>query len=261
MRRSGALLLLLGLTAALARPVAAQTVAADVARADSLLMAEQVESALGLLEARLAAAPDDFEARWRAARAAVWLGVLATGTELENRWYRRGVEHAARAIAARPDDPSALQWVVAAEGSLAVQTGAGEASELARSVRVRAEHLLALEPDHAGAEYALAKLQYEALKLNRAKRVIARIVGRGHELELATWDNAARRARRAVALDPAEPLFRIGLADILWRMGEREESVAQLEAAVALPHRVAIDKDRRGQAGLQLRHIREGRDP
>src|SRR5689334_10679295 len=98
---------------ALAAPVGAQE--RDVLRAaDSLRAAGQVEAALRVLEERLTSRPDDVDARWRAARAAVSLGILATGTEVENRWYRLGSEHADRVLAAHPDHADALRWAVAA---------------------------------------------------------------------------------------------------------------------------------------------------
>ena len=232
-----------------------------LARADSRFDAGLVARSLALLEADLAVAPNDFDARWRAARAAWSLGILASGTEVENAWYRRAIAHADRALSAHPDAVESLRWAVASKGSLAVQTGAREAGRLAAEVRGLAERLLELRPADASAHYALAKLEYELLALSPARRVLARMLFSGDRLDEASWPHALELARRAVELDPGSPLFRLGLADILWHMGRRDEAGAQFEAARDLPLRTPVDRDFRARARLQLRRIQEGRDP
>jgi hypothetical protein len=231
-----------------------------LARADSLLAADRVEDALGALESHLEREAADFGARWRAARAAVYLGILASGTEIENRWYRRGAEHAERALAARRDDPEALRWALAAKGNLAVQTGVTESARLGGEVWELARRLLTLDPRSADAHYALGKLEYELLKLNRVQRLVSRPFRKG-ELAHPSWPKALEHAERAVALDPASPLYRLGLADTLWRVGRHADAAAQLELAKALPVRAPVDRDFRARADLLLRYIAQGRDP
>jgi tetratricopeptide (TPR) repeat protein len=249
-------------------PAAAQTgegaLVADLprplARADSLLQAERAEDALAALEEHLEDAPADFDARWRAARAAVFLGFLASGTEEENRWFRRGAEHAELALQVKPDDPQALRWALAAKGNLAVQTGMAESARLGREVWTLAERALALDPRSADAHYALGKLEYELLKLNRVQRLLSRPFRRG-ELADPSWPQALAHAERAVALDPGSPLYRLGLADTLWRVGRHAEATAQLELAKDLPLRSPVDRDFRDRAELLLRRIAGGIDP
>ena len=272
MRRSRAVVLVLGLALAagvLARPAAAQSEpggpaaaprAEAIARADSLLQAERVEDAMATLDERLRTAPDDFEARWRAARAAVTLGILASGTDDENAWFRRGVVHAERALMQRPDDLEAMRWALAAKGHLAVQTGLTESARLGQEVWDLAQQLLRLDPASADARYALGKLEYELLKLNRVQRLLSRPFRRG-ELANPSWTSALTYHERAVELDPDNALYRLGLADTLWRLGRRDESVLQLERARDLPIRGAADRDFRARAELLLRRVERGIDP
>ena len=58
------------------------------------------------------------------------LGLLAEEEEEQNAWYRRGEDHAARAVSADSLAIDALFWLAAAKGRLALQAGAREAAEL-----------------------------------------------------------------------------------------------------------------------------------
>jgi hypothetical protein len=266
-----AALVALGLIGTLERAAAAQSSQAaaaaldptpdpGLARADSLVFADRAEEALAALEGRLARAPADFDARWRAARAAVFLGFLASGTDEENRWFRRGAEHAERALEGRPDDAEALRWALAAKGNLAVQTGVAESGRLGQEVWALAQHALALDPASADAHYALGKLEYELLKLNRVQRLLSRPFRRG-ELAQASWPQALAFAERAVELDPSNALYRLGLADTLWRVGRHADAIMQLERAKGLPLRAPADRDFRARAELLLWRIQNGIDP
>jgi tetratricopeptide (TPR) repeat protein len=279
MRRSAlevlarATIVALGLTCTLERAAAAQSTdgaaasaALDptpdpgLARADSLVFADRTEEALAALEERLARAPADFAARWRAARAAVFLGFLASGTDEENRWFRLGAEHADHALEARPDHPEALRWALAAKGSLAVQTGVAESGRLGQEVWTLAQRALALDPASADAHYALGKLEYELLKLSRVQRLLSRPFRRG-EIGRATWQDALAFAERAVELDPGNTLYRLGLADTLWRVGRHADAILQLQQAQRLPLRAPADRDFRARAELLLWRIENGIDP
>lgn len=236
------------------------TVPRVIERADSLLAAHRVEPALTMLEAHLATSPDDLHARWRAARAAVYLGILENGTDVENSWFRRGMAHADIALRRDPNDLDAMRWALAAKGNLAVQTGIAESARLAQEVWTLARRVLTLEPDCSDAHYAIGKIQYELLKLNRAERLLSRPFRLG-EMGKPSWPEAVRYAERAVQLDPASALYRIGLADTLWRVGRHAEAIAQLEVARGLPPRTAVDVDFRERASGLLDRIAKGEDP
>jgi len=225
-------------------------------RADRLLGAGEVRTSLELLEARLASHPDDFEAQWRAARAAVYMGILATGTDIENAWYRRGVVHADRALALRPDDPDALRWAVASKGNLAVQTGAREAVRLTEEIWTLDHRLLEIDPDDALAHDALGSLNYQVMKLSSFERTMGRIFMGGNILAVANWADALKHLHRAVELDPGNILYRVDLADALTKLGRVDEATAQLDTAVALPKRLPVDDDFRGRAERRLEELR-----
>lgn len=225
-------------------------------RADRLLNAGDVGKALGLLEAHLSNHPDDFEAQWRAARAAVYMGILATGTDIENAWYRRGIAHADRALAERPDDPEALRWAVASKGNLAVQTGAREAVRLTEEIWTLDHRLLKIDPNDALAHDALGSLHYQVMKLSSFERTLGRLFMGGNILALANWDDALKHLHKAVELAPDNILYRVDLADALTARGRVHEAMAQLDTAVALPKRLPVDDDFRERAERRLAKLR-----
>ncbi|MDP2956514.1 MAG: hypothetical protein Q8N53_08835, partial [Longimicrobiales bacterium] len=62
-------------------PGSAQTLRSAVQVADSLLAAFDMEGSYAALTARLDVEPDDFEARWRAARVALGFGIMGPDPE------------------------------------------------------------------------------------------------------------------------------------------------------------------------------------
>ncbi len=227
-----------------------------VERADRSMEGGDAVGALDLLEQYLEAVPEDFEARWRAAMAAVALGVVATGTEIENRWYRRGIAHGDLALAAQPDDIDALRASVAAKGSLSKQTGGREASRLGADVWDMTHQLLEADPDDAFAHDALGQFHYQVAKLSRIQRFLGRVFVGARVMDLGTWEGALTHHGRAVELEPDNLRYRVGLGLVLLDHGDFEEAIVHLEAAVAISFTSPWDEDfyHRG-----LRHLAKAR--
>lgn len=235
-------------------PLRAPTV---LQRADNLLDNGKVRESFDLLDGYLQSHPDDFGARWRAARAAVYMGILSDARPVQNHWYREGIAHARRALAARPDDLNALRWMVAAEGSLGQQTGARETVSLAKDVWRLAHHMLALDPRDAFADDALGTLDYRVMSLSSFKRSLARLfLGGGAALGQASWRDALAYHRSAVALDPGSILYRLDLANTLVKTGHVDEAVEQLRVAVALPEELPADGRFHARAEQRLQGLR-----
>ncbi len=212
-----------------------------LARADSFLESRDLHASLGLLDPRLARDPDDLAARWRAARAAVYSGILAKGERAQNEWYRKGMAYADRVLGLHPDDPHALRWALAARGSLAEQTGARERVALAKDVSRLAHHILELDPDDAFAHDALGTLDYRIMRLSSFERTLGRLFLGGDLLARASWRDALAYHREAVALDPDNILYRVDLANTLAGTGHMDEAIAQLRVAVSLPRLLPVD--------------------
>lgn len=228
-----------------------------VQRIDRLLEAGRFEEALDRLEMRLVADSTDFQARWRAAQASVALGVIAQGTEIENRWYRRGIAHAEVALRQRPEDRDAMRWAIASKGNLALQTGAREAADLAEDVWDLGYRLIEFEPGDALAHNALGTLHYEVMKLSGFERFLGRLFLGGEVLGRANWEDALMHHERAVELAPEHVLYRVALAKTLAERDRPGEAVAHLERAVRLPTPTRVEEDFMGRARSLFEELRE----
>ena len=76
-----------------AADTAATKTAAEIP--DSLLAAGDSEASYSVLVARLGVFPDDFEARWRATRAALGLGIMGADPDTRRHWLREADAHVA----------------------------------------------------------------------------------------------------------------------------------------------------------------------
>ncbi len=83
--------------------------------------------------------------------------------------------------------------------------------------------------DHRG---EIAALQ-EALKINLGWGVAARQLAEAHQKE-GELDKARTILEQATACTPLDPCNHGCLADVLWKLGEKEQALAQLQRALAL---------------------------
>jgi len=227
-----------------------------VQRADRSMEAGDAVAAFDLLEGYLAAVPDDVDARWRAAMAAVALGVVATGTEADLQWYRRAMAHADIALAARPDGIEELRASVAAKGSVSKQAGPGEASSLGKDVWDMTNKLLEFDADDAFAHDALGQFHYQVAQLSRIRRFLGRVFVGAVVMDLGTWDGALTHHGRAAALEPGNIRYRVGFGDALETHGDHEQAIIELEAALAIPATTPWDEEFQHQARRYLAKAR-----
>jgi hypothetical protein len=176
---------------------------ADLSRVDSLYVALDASGSLAAAEALVAADSTDEEASWRAARAALAMGLLATEESEQMGWYRRSEAHAARVVARDSLRVEGLYLLAAAEGRRALQERPRVIAELAQEVWILAQRVLAVEPGHAGAHNILGKVNFEVMTLGRVKRFLAQLlVGDNAALDSASWEEAERHQLASVAEAP-----------------------------------------------------------
>lgn len=227
-------------------------------QADSLFLAGHPEAALELVERILVEEPGDYEALWRAASFALTLGVIAE-QELNGRsageWYAKAEGFASLGLELRPDRVEARYWEVATLGRQALVAGPSEASELADRIRIGALEILYRDPDHAGAHNALGRLYYEIMALPGVTRFLGRTFAGGEALGEASWTRAEDHLRRAVELAPDFPLYRLDLARLLVRRGDRGVAREELRRVVAEAHDRPSNQPFAAEAAAEARNL------
>ena len=218
-------------------PTEASPAEAALPSADSLFWAMDPAGALSLLESHLASAPDDLEARWRAARAALVVAVMTPDRRARVAWLREAETHGERALETHPDHLEALTWTAAAKGRLAISTGSPAArAGHAKAVWDLTARLLAVEPEHALGNDIRGKLNQEVRKMRGVTRFLARtFAGNNEALRESSWERAEEHLQKAIANDPTVVLFYLDLGETYQLQGKDELARATYETGLALP--------------------------
>jgi len=223
-------------------------VVSPIQEADDLYFAGFPDASFALLEAHLAAVADDYDVLWRAARAAVVLGVSEEGSRPQNRWLDPAMDFANRAVALVSDGIDGLYWRGAAHGRRAMNASPGYATELAQRVWDDAHAILVQDSLHGGAHNLLGKLSYEVMSLSRFERAMGRIFMGSPVLSQASWERAEVHLEAAAREWPDLVLFQFDLAQLYRKRGRKDEARAAFERVLALPAIHPPDFDLHAQA-------------
>ena len=223
-------------------------------QSDLLYFADEPLAAYELLLAHLEEHPDDYDALWRAARAAVVVGVAKEdeANVEQNRYFDPAIDLAGQAVIQRPDGIDGLYWRGVAAGLRALNASSGYASELAQMAFEDAHAILAVDSLHAGAHNILGKLHYEIMSLSRIERVIARVFVTNDALKDTSWEHAEQHLTRAVELAPDFVLYQFDLGVLYEKRGRDGEAAVRLGAALALPPVQPIDPGLQARATVLL---------
>lgn len=225
-------------------------------RADSLFWAMNPVASLDVVETRLEFQPDDFEARWRAARAALVMGTMAEGWTVRDTWFRIAVSHGEQARQVEPQHPEALSWLAAAQGRRAIESRSSrENARLGGMVWDLTEELLALDPDHPLGNDVRGKLHQEVMKLSGWQRTLGRIFLRANILGKASWDASELHLKRAIEGDPTAVLPYLDLGETYMLQEKWALARDAFATALALPNRYPPDEVFKGQIRRMLERM------
>jgi len=211
--------------------------------ADSLFEAmaprASYEAAALLLERR----PDSYAEQWRAARAALVLGVLDDDEDTKRRWFETADAHATAALAADSAGIDGLYWSAGSKGRLALYNGVRGAARLTQEMWDLTHRILEADSLHPGAHNLLGKLNYEVMRLSGWQRTLGRLLLRTDPLRDASWERARFHHETAVRQDSTTVLFLMDLAQTYQYDGDPERASELFERALELPSAYPVDDE------------------
>jgi tetratricopeptide (TPR) repeat protein len=246
-------LLALAVAAAIV-PVAAraQSAAEHVAMGDRERM--DPAAALAHFEAALAVEPNNYDALFKASRAAVDAGSASGDVNTGRALYRRAEQYARRAVQVNPGHADGHFVLAQALGRNAQTMGSRDKVKFAAEVRAQALEALNLDPKHDGALHVMGVWNAEVMRLSGVARFMAKNFLGGKVFESANWNDAQRFLEEAVQIAPQRLVHRIDLAEIYLDRGNKAKAREQIEHILRAPVTEANDaRYKREAEALQSR--------
>jgi hypothetical protein len=163
--------------------------------------------------------PSDFDAAWKLARVAYWLGGHAP--EKERRGHlERGMQAARAAIVLEPNRPEGHFWLAANMGTLAESFGLRNGLRYRGPVKQELETVLKLDPGFMNGS---------------ADRVLGRWYFRVPRLFGGSNKRAEEHLRASLKYDEHSTISRFFLAEVLIDEDRRDEARAELQKVVEAP--------------------------
>lgn len=183
--------------------------------------------------AAVQAAPANAHALCRLARAESEIGELQKGNEQRMTWAA-AVEHARTAVRAAPETAEPHVRLAVALGRQALREGPKAKLALSREIKAEVDRALALDPEHPSAWHVLAVWNEKLASLNAFERMAANVV-LGGVPKGASFENAERAFKKAIALAPDDVNHRLAYGELLREMHRPADARRELEKAVSLP--------------------------
>jgi hypothetical protein len=187
-------------------------------------------------------AADDYEAAWKLARAAYWIGKHAPEGE-RRAALERGITAGEAAVRLGPDRPESHYWLAADMGALAESFGLSQGLKYRSRIKSELERVMAINPawEQASAATALGRWYY----------LVPRLLG-------GSRSKADEHFRRALEQFPTSITALLFLAESLTaqhRTAEARQHLQRIVDAPIEPEWAPEDRDFKRQAAEQLRAL------
>jgi hypothetical protein len=163
--------------------------------------------------------PRDFDAAWKLARVAYWLGGHAPEKDRRSH-LERGIQSARRAIALEPQRPEGHFWLAANMGTLAESFGLRNGLRYRGPVKQELETVLKIDPGYMKGS---------------ADRVLGRWYFRVPKLFGGSNKRAEDHLRASLKYDEQSTISRFFLAEVLLDENRRDEARAELQKVIEAP--------------------------
>lgn len=205
-------------------------------------------AALRHFQAAAGLRPDDAFLEQKLARQFSDLTTSATEIGQKRELAEQALRHSLRAHELDPADAVSALSVAISYGKLGLYSSVRDKIAYARLTHDYAAKATELDPDYAWAWSVLGRWHYEVATLGRTKRFVVALLYGG--LPAASTAKAVDYLKRAVELDPANPVHAIELGFALLADGQTKAARPWWERGLALPDTAIHD-------GIAKRRARE----
>ena len=224
-------------------PARSAAQSADAVYADRANLAS-ARRAADLWSGMLAEDARNFDAAWKLARAAYWLGGHAPEPERRG-FLERGIDAGRKAVALQPNRPEGHFWIAANMGALAESFGVRQGLKYRKPIKEELETVLRLDPafQEGSADRALGRWYFK----------VPRLFGGNHRL-------AETHLRQSLTYNPDSTASRFFLAELLLDDGRTAEGRAELQKVLDAPFNpewAPEDRDFKDKARALLRDAQE----
>ena len=176
--------------------------------------------AAAIWQATLDRNPAAFEAAWKRARAAYWIGKHLGEEEAQKAEFEAGMAAARAAIRVHDDRPEGHFWLAANMGALAERGGIRGGLRYRSPIRQSLRRVLAIDPTFqlGSADRALGRWYY----------LVPRLFG-------GSKRKSEEHLRRSLTYDPNSIASRYFLAETLESNGREREAAAELKRILGTP--------------------------
>ncbi|WP_400190960.1 hypothetical protein [Hymenobacter sp. B81] len=240
---------------------------ADKAAEVSRLMAEaralqkqyRESAALARYEQVLGQHPRYYEALWRAAVLSANIGSRYTDESRRGAYFTSARQYADRAYAVNPQGGEANYAVAFTLAQRAILLNATQRLEIYKQMKPYAWRAVEYSPRLADAWQMLGRWHYRVAHLNLVERAYFRVFLGGRPTG-ASNTQAMAALRKARELDPRRIQFCYDLARVYENQGLRQEAIAVLEQAAALPTVTSEDLENSRKCAKLLHQLNRGQN-
>lgn len=237
-----------------ARGVAAQS-ADHVALGDQAHQEMKPADALAHYEAAIKADSSNYEALWKAARAAGDLADYEQDRTKQRQLFGDSEQFSRRALQLNPADAEGHFYLARSLGKVALSLGKRDRVKYAGEVRSHALAALKSNPDHPGALHVMGSWNAEVMRLDGFSRFMAKQFLGGKIFSSASWDDAKKYMERAVAVDPDRLVHHLDLAEIYLDTGDKAKAKQHLERVISGKATDYNDRFYKEQAATALKKV------
>lgn len=197
------------------------------------------------------------EALERRVEAEVDAALLATDDEARDARLDTAEGLAGALVAGYPSSADAWYWLAVTQGLRTEFSGPFQKLSTGKEVLASTARVLELDSLHAGGHEMMGRLHAAVMRLPWVVRRLALGMGMGEVLGDASWEEAERHYRIAVARDARAPAPRLELAKLLAQRGRPGEAIPLLEELNALTPADEVDRRLAAEGDSLLAVLRE----